>query len=60
MESQPHRSRKSEDLRAAFLCVLFCIGLMGAIGLAFWYWNQNDFVPDAAPGNPVESKPPIN
>jgi hypothetical protein len=60
VETQHHRSRKSEDLRTAFFCILFCIGLMAAIGLMFWYWNQNDFVPDATPGNPVESKPPVN
>lgn len=60
MERRNHRSRKNSGLRTAVLCILFCVGLMGAVGFMFWYWNQNDFVPDAKPGNPVENKSPGN
>ena len=52
-----NHSRKNETLRTVFFCILFAVGLMAAIGALFWYWNRNDFVPDAHPGNPVETKP---
>jgi hypothetical protein len=52
-----HHSRKNETLRTVFFCILFAVGLMAGIGALFWYWDRNDFVPDARPGNPVESKP---
>jgi len=51
-----HHSRKNETWRTVVFCVLFCLGLMAAIGVLFWYWNHNDFMPDAHPGNPIESK----
>jgi hypothetical protein len=56
MGSHRH-SRKNESLRTAVFCILFCIGLVVAIGGLFWYWNRNDFVPDAHPANPIENKP---
>lgn len=55
MGSHRH-SRKSENVRTVIICVLFVAGLMVAIGSLFWYWNQNEFVPDAGPGNPVDTK----
>jgi hypothetical protein len=30
---------------------------MVAVGLCFWYWNENDFMPDAHPPSPVDTKP---
>jgi hypothetical protein len=52
-----HHSRKNEGLRMLVLCLLFAIGLVAGIGALFWYWNRNDFVPEAHPGNPMENKP---
>jgi hypothetical protein len=57
MERRHRHSRKSSGVRAVIYFILLGVGLMVAIGWMFWYWNQNDFVPDARPGNPVESKP---
>jgi hypothetical protein len=55
MGSHRH-SRNRDNLRTVIVCILFCIGLVAAIAAAFVYWNQNDFVPDAHPANPVETK----
>jgi|HubBroStandDraft_6_1064221.scaffolds.fasta_scaffold872851_2 hypothetical protein len=57
MEKHRHRSKKSAGVRAAFFFILCCLGLMAAIGLMFWYWNENDFVPDAHEATPIEAKP---
>ena len=52
-----HHSRKTETLRTVVFCNLFYLRLIAAIGGLFWYWNHNDFVPDAHPANPMENKP---
>jgi hypothetical protein len=59
MERLDGHSKTKGTLQSVFIFAMVCAVIMGLVAAVLYFLNQNnDVMPDANPGNPIENRPP--